>query len=60
MLFTNRLDVDHVDTFLEVGEDTYSLAFDPHYADNHFVYVFSNGPRKAQKAQPHRPIFGHQ
>ncbi|HVU90176.1 MAG TPA: PQQ-dependent sugar dehydrogenase [Pirellulales bacterium] len=45
LIFPNRPDVDHAETFLDVGEDTYSFAFDPHYADNRYVYVFSNGPR---------------
>lgn len=49
LTFANRPDVDHADTFLDVGEDTYSFAFDPHYADNRYVYVFSNGPRDAQQ-----------
>ena len=49
LIFANRPDVDHTDTFLDVGEDTYSFAFDPHYADNRYVYVFSNGPRDGQQ-----------
>ena len=49
LIFPNRPDVDHAETFLDVGEDIYSFAFDPHYADNRYVYVFSNGPRDAKQ-----------
>jgi uncharacterized repeat protein (TIGR03806 family) len=49
LIFSNRPDVERADVFLDVGEDTYSFAFDPHYAENRFVYVFSNGPRDAQQ-----------
>jgi uncharacterized repeat protein (TIGR03806 family) len=48
LAFANLADVERSDVFLDVGEETYSLAFDPRYAENHFVYAFSNGPRDAK------------
>jgi uncharacterized repeat protein (TIGR03806 family) len=48
LAFANQADVERADVFLDVGEETYSLTFDPGYAENHFVYVFSNGPRDAK------------
>ena len=47
--FAAQAEVASSELFLEVDEDTYSLTFDPRYADNHFVYVFSNGPRDGPK-----------
>ncbi|MBI2823896.1 MAG: PQQ-dependent sugar dehydrogenase [Planctomycetia bacterium] len=49
--FPNRADSEAVDLFLDTGRETYSLTFDPKYADNRYVYVFSNGPRDATKKQ---------
>ncbi len=48
--FPNDPDVKETDTFLEIEDhDTYSLCFDPQYAENHHVYVFANGPRSSKK-----------
>ncbi len=47
--FTDHGDPEQSDDFLEVGEDTYSMAFDPRFAENRYVYIFSNGPREGTK-----------
>jgi uncharacterized repeat protein (TIGR03806 family) len=53
LIFPKRADVESADLFLDVGEESYSLAFDPAYTTNHYVYVFSNGPREATKKNNH-------
>jgi len=47
--FADQGDPEQAETFLEVGEDTYSVAFHPRFAENRYVYVFSNGPREGEK-----------
>ena len=48
LIFENRPDAESGGAFLDVGEETYSLTFHPRFAENRYVYVFSNGPRDAQ------------
>lgn len=43
--FPNDPGVEKTDVFLALADrDTYGMTFHPHYAENRFVYVFSNGP----------------
>ncbi len=52
--------------FFDVGRETYSLCFHPNYADNHYLFIFSNGKFDGksqnrisrytiQNESPHRP-----
>src|SRR5262249_23012773 len=44
LAFPNEPAADRTDTFLELDDrDTYGMTFHPRYAENRFVYVFSNG-----------------
>lgn len=46
--FANDPAVEQMTPFLVLGDrDTYGLTFHPNYAENRFVYVFSNGPNSA-------------
>ena len=51
--FSPEPDATAAELVLDVGEETYSLAFDPGFAGNGYVYVFSNGPRDAQRKSDH-------
>lgn len=52
--FADSKDVQHLDLMLERPEILYGIAFDPRFAENHFVYIGCNGdcaefPGKATK-----------
>jgi uncharacterized repeat protein (TIGR03806 family) len=51
--FPNDAGVEKADIFLALADrDTYGITFHPCYAENRFVYVFSNGPNsKADQRQ---------
>jgi len=43
--FPNSAEADKTDLFLALTDrDTYGMTFHPRYAENRYVYVFSNGP----------------
>ena len=42
--------------FLDVGRESYSMCFHPTYAENGYIYVFSNATFDGKKAEPHLAI----
>ncbi len=45
LAFPNNPDVEMTDVFLALADrDTYGMTFHPRYAENRYVFVFSNGP----------------
>jgi uncharacterized repeat protein (TIGR03806 family) len=55
LAFNNDPSVEKTDVFLALDDrDTYGMTFHPHYAENRFVYVFSNGPNSNEKRRQNR------
>src|SRR5258708_6835631 len=55
LAFSNDPAVENTDVFLALDDrDTYGMTFHPRYAENRFVYVFSNGPNSNEKRRLNR------
>ena len=55
LAFSNDPAVEKTDVFLALEDrDTYGMTFHPKYAENRFVYVFSNGPNSNEKRRLNR------
>jgi uncharacterized repeat protein (TIGR03806 family) len=55
MAFRNLSDVRDPEPFVEIEDhDTYGMTFHPRYAENSWVYVFSNGPQSDPKERRNR------
>lgn len=55
LAFSNDPSVEKTEVFLALDDrDTYGMTFHPKYAENRFVYVFSNGPNSNEKRRLNR------
>jgi uncharacterized repeat protein (TIGR03806 family) len=55
LTFANNPAVERTDVFLAlVDRDTYGMTFHPKFADNRFVFIFSNGPNSNEKHKQNR------
>lgn len=51
-ILTRDAEQSQADVFLDVGREAYSLCFHPRYAENRYVYVFTNGKLPLAKDHP--------